>query len=87
MEQNARLLKNVAFQYYGGLNVVFAGDFSQQEPPCRTPIYEGKECPAFHGLLNAFIELDGQHRFKQDPLYGDVMLGFRNGYDRRYCFD
>jgi PIF1-like helicase len=79
MEECARLLKNVAFQYYGGLNVVFAGDFSQLEPPCRTPIYEGKECPAFHGLLNTFIELDGQHRFKTDPIYGAMMLRFRNG--------
>ena len=79
MEENARLLKNVAFQYYGGLNVVFAGDFSQLEPPRKTPIYDGKDCPAFHGLLNAFIELDGQHRFKNDPTYGHMMLRFRNG--------
>jgi PIF1-like helicase len=27
MERHARILKNQAFQYYGGLNIVFAGDF------------------------------------------------------------
>ena len=57
LEEHARSLKRDHFRAYGGLNIVYAGDFSQLEPPCKTPIYLGKECPAFHGLLNAFIEL------------------------------
>ena len=40
-----------------------------------------QKCPAFHGLLNAFIELDGhvQHRFGQDPVFGEIMARFRDG--------
>jgi hypothetical protein len=32
------------------------------------------------GLLNAFIELDGQHRFRQDPVFGEIMARFRDGH-------
>jgi len=49
LEEHARSLKRDHFRAYGGLNIVYAGDFSQLEPPCKTPIYLGKECPAFHG--------------------------------------
>jgi hypothetical protein len=75
MEQHACILKNQAFQYYGGLNIVFACDFSQLEPPCTEPLYCSKKkyCTSFHGLLNAFIELDGCHRFRHDPNYGVIM--------------
>jgi hypothetical protein len=57
IERHARDLKNVAFQYYGGLNVVFSRDFSQLEPPCKEPLYssKSKDCPAFHNLLIAYI--------------------------------
>jgi hypothetical protein len=81
MEQHARILKNQAFQYYGGLNIVFACDFSQLEPPCTEPLYCSKKkyCTSFHGLLNAFIELDGCHRFRDDPNYGAIMRRFREG--------
>jgi hypothetical protein len=81
IEKHARDLKNMAFQYYGELNVVFAGDFSQLEPPCQEPLYssKSKNCPAFHSLLNAFVELDGCHRFKDDKKYGEIMRRFREG--------
>ena len=72
IQKNAQDLKQDTFNYFGRLNVVFAGDFSQLEPPCKSPIYEGDECASF-------IELNGQHRFKDDPEYGDIMLRFRNG--------
>jgi hypothetical protein len=38
---------------------------------------KSKACPAFHSLLNAFIELDGCHRFKDDTTYGAIMRRFR----------
>lgn len=55
------------YNKFGGLNIVFAGDYSQLEPVNRDPIYkDGKRCPEFHGSLNAYIELDGEWRFKDD---------------------
>ena len=35
LEKHARSLKRDQFRAYGGLNVVYAGDFSQLEPPCK----------------------------------------------------
>jgi hypothetical protein len=59
----------------------FAGDFSQLEPPCTEPLYssKNKDCTGFHGLLNAFVELNGCHRFRDDPNYGAIMRRLREG--------
>ena len=68
------------FEYYGGLNIVFAGDYSQLEPVGRDPVYkDGHFCPEFHGALNAYIELDGKWRFVKDPKWGNIMSRFREG--------
>ena len=65
---------------YGGMNVVFAGDFSQLEPVGRDPIYyDGEYCAEFHGALNSYIELDGKWRFREDAKWGDIMARFREG--------
>jgi hypothetical protein len=71
-----------AFQKkFGGENIVFVGDFSQLEPPMRSPIYaDGEWCNYFHGFLNAFIELDGKHRFNKDEPWGFRLLRFRDGF-------
>ena len=81
IEQYARALKPTerkGYEYFGGLNIVYAGDFSQLEPPGRLPVYDD-DCPAFQGVLNAFIELDGKHRYKDDVEYGDINYRLRNG--------
>lgn len=65
---------------YGGLNVVFCGDFSQLEPVAKDCVYkDGNICPEFHGELNCYIELEGMHRFKDDPAWGERCLRFREG--------
>jgi PIF1-like helicase len=64
---------------YGGLNVIFAGDYSQLEPVGKTPIYLVDEFPEFHGMVNTFIELDGKWRFMDDPVWGERLLRFRQG--------
>ena len=81
IEQNCRDLMpyHKKFLSYGGLNVVYAGDFSQLEPPCQPTVYGGKECPAFHSKLNSFIELNGQHRYSEDPEWGRLLSRFRAG--------
>jgi len=67
------------YKPYGGMNLLMAGDYSQLEPPKRTPIYDGEPSPYFHSQLNAYIELDGKWRFIDDPEWGEKMLRFRNG--------
>ncbi|CAB9520376.1 Pfam:DUF889 [Seminavis robusta] len=58
--------------------MVFAGDFSQLTPPKRDPLYK-RECAAFQGTLNAYIELDGMHRFRNDIPWGERLKRFRAG--------
>ena len=78
--QYTQILKKDKFTPFGGINMVFAGDYSQLEPVKRSPIYQtGHEIPEFHHSLNTFIELDGKHRFKEDPDYGEVMYRMRQG--------
>jgi hypothetical protein len=72
-------LKQDKFKHFGGLNIVWTGDYGQLEPPGSTPIYEGERCAYFHGMINAFIELDGMHRFKDDLPWGELLMRLRAG--------
>ena len=65
---------------FGGINIVFSGDFSQLEPVGRDPIYAGDNDSAyFHRALNVYIELNGKWRFMKDPHWGDIMARMRIG--------
>jgi hypothetical protein len=65
---------------YGGLSIVFSGDFRQLEPvgAGKKPVYE-EDCPEFKRWVNCFIQLNGMHRFKHDPEWGKILLRFRDG--------
>ena len=64
---------------YGGLHVVFAGDFSQLEPVGSLPLYCVPNFAIWHDWMNSFIELKGQHRYSGDRTYGNIMKRFREG--------
>jgi len=76
---NLQILGQNQFKPYGGFNIVFCGDYSQLEPPGRSPIYKGERCYHFHDMINAFIELDGMHRFRDDLPWGRRLMRFRAG--------
>jgi hypothetical protein len=63
------------------MNVVFSGDFFQLDPvKCAKKLYDSDDVPEWHHSLNCFIELDGTHRFKDDPeSWGEVLLLSQNG--------
>jgi len=80
MHEHLKVFMQCNFKLYGGLNVVFAGDYSQLEPVKRDPIYKkGMECREFHTALNCYIELDGKWRFQDDEFWGDIMGRVRDG--------
>lgn len=78
LHENAIRLMGSMWKAYGGLNIVFAGDFSQLKPVRAPPVYNDY-CPEFHGKLNTFIELDGKWRFSDDKEWGERLLRFREG--------
>ena len=63
---------------YGGMNVIFAGDMYQLEPVVGDPLHKEHNVE-FNDNINCFIELQGNHRFAQDPEWGELLRRFRLG--------
>jgi hypothetical protein len=80
LHNKLRQLKQCLHLPYGGLNIIFAGDFRQLEPVGmgKKPVYT-EDCPEFKDWVNCFIELHGMHRFKDDPEWGYLLFRFRDG--------
>jgi ATP-dependent DNA helicase PIF1 len=83
LHQKLSQLKQCLQKPYGGLNVVFAGDFRQLEPVSteknvKRPVYD-ENCHEFRGWVNYYVELEGRHRFKNDPEWGNLLYRFRDG--------
>ena len=67
-------------QAFGGIHIVFAGDYSQLEAIGSIPVYsEDAENNILEVHLNCFMELKGKHRFKDDPELGVILEHIRNG--------
>lgn len=80
-------LKEARSKKYGGLNIVFAGDFRQLKPVGEKSLYEDTALAHWHDWVNCFIELCGNHRFGDDPKYGEVCKRFRDGEPTDEDFD
>jgi len=64
-------------EFFGGKHIVFAGDFRQLDPIGKEPLYA-----TYYKLehkVNSYLELRGNHRFKDDPEWGDLLTRFRDG--------
>ena len=59
---------------FGGLSIIFAGDFRQLEPSLTEKnqlLFSG--ATFWENTLNAIIILESDHRFKDDPKYGRLL--------------
>jgi hypothetical protein len=80
LHEKLHQLKQVSgTEKYGGLHVIFTGDFSQLEPVNGIPLYRQPDFVPWHAWVNCYIELTGQHRFKEDTVFGNVMKRIREG--------
>lgn len=70
---------------YGGVSIVFSGDFHQLKPPCCSEaevLYSGSTAAtAWENTINCAIFLDNSHRFAEDPEYGEILARMRMGED------
>jgi Helitron helicase-like domain at N-terminus/PIF1-like helicase len=65
---------------YGGVNIVYSGDFRQLEPVrCPLGALYTTRCDIFNDWINCFIPLCGKHRFQEDPEFGDFCERMRDG--------
>jgi hypothetical protein len=82
-----RQLKKLTGRYdmaYGGVSIVFSGDFHQLKPICAEDDVLYSDSPAaslWENTINCAIFLDNSHRFKDDPLYGELLARMRLGED------
>ena len=61
---------------FGGFSIIFAGDFCQLEPVGSTEfdlLFSSLSSRHWDNCINAIIILDNDHRFKEDPEYGQML--------------
>jgi ATP-dependent DNA helicase PIF1 len=61
---------------FGGFSVIFSGDFRQLQPgngSNKSLIYSSQSSGLFEQSLNAILILNNEHRFKDDPRYGQML--------------
>ena len=79
IDSNMRALRNRSkHQKFGGVDIVFAGNFRQIEPVGETPIYKSKTL-VMRDFINCYLAVEGKHRFADDPEWGEILERFRNG--------
>ena len=62
---------------YGDLQILFAGDFSQL-PPVQGKSLLARNFSLWTEGVNTFLELQTNHRFKNDPEWGSLLQSMRN---------
>ena len=74
MHKQLGKLKQEINKKFGGLNIIFSGDFWQLELVGRgkLPIYKDDRL-YFIYWVNCYIELNGMHRFKKDLSWGNYL--------------
>jgi hypothetical protein len=82
-------LKKLTGRYdmvYGGVSIVFSGDFHQLKPICKEDdvLYSDSAAASlWENTINCAIFLDNSHRFKNDPEFGQLLARMRMGEDTR----
>ena len=88
INEKVKYLRDNATTLYGGLNVIFCGDFRQLEPVKEgaIQIYQ-EEFAEFHGAINSYIELRGMHRYRFDLPWGELLTRYRDGILSNFDID
>ncbi len=78
IDKSLRIVKQEPDLTYGGIHVIFSGDFHQLPPigKAAIPIWHNY-LALWHGVLNSFVELKGKWRFAEDPEWGALLERLR----------
>ncbi|KAG7349075.1 PIF1-like helicase [Nitzschia inconspicua] len=63
---------------FGGVPIVFSGDFAQLSPVGGRPLYKSEHSIVWKEYLNAFMQLRTNHRFDKDVNWGAMLGRFRD---------
>ena len=63
---------------FGGINMLFCGDFRQLEPCTGNPLYSQRATDSkWTNSINCYIELKGMFRFESDEEWGEMLSRIR----------
>ena len=78
LDKKLRELKRSHADLFGGMNILFCGDFRQLEPCRGSPLYsQNDNDKKWSNSLNCYLELKGMFRFEQDPEWGRILARIR----------
>ena len=81
LDRKLKEIKNRS-QPFGGFTIIFAGDFRQLEPIGVNEtelMFSSLSSQHWENCINAVIILDNEHRFKEDPEYGQMLKRMWSG--------
>ena len=82
LDMRLRELRRDRAKPFGGLSIIFSGDFRQLEPTKSEDsdlLFSSNSSRHFENCINAYIILSNNHRFKGDPEYGELLSRMWNG--------
>ena len=77
LDKHMRKLKENDHDMYGGVQVIFVGDFFQMLPVKGSPLFKNNTIQ--FNAINRAVFLNISHRFDRDPAYGEIMRRRRMG--------
>jgi PIF1-like helicase/Helitron helicase-like domain at N-terminus len=85
LDSNLKCLMRRYNVLFGGIHILFCGDFRQLEPVTGKPLYSPYTSDKMWvNSINCYIELQGMHRFKEDPEWGQILKRIRNDNHSRH---
>ena len=75
LNKNLRELKEEPSLKFGGLDIVFSGDFSQLEPVNQKSLFKDRSL-IWDEWVHTYFELRTNHRFASDPDWGKRLERF-----------
>jgi len=79
LDENLRTLTRNYSTLFGGLHILFCGDFRQLEPVTGNPLYSHLHADKkWVTSINSHVVLAGLHWFKDDPEWGELLKRIRN---------
>ena len=76
LDKKLRLLRE-RDKPYGGVSIVFTGDFYQLSPVMKRPIYDEYHI-LWHSLVTKVVKLKTNHRFEDDDEFGELLDRYRS---------
>ena len=77
LDKKLRHLTQKSNVLFGGVGIIFVGDFHQMQPVKGSPLYKVNNVQ--FRAINRAVFLNRSHRFKEDKVFGEILRRFRNG--------